>query len=35
MNLDAASHGDLINLQPDFQPGGKVRVFSATVDFVF
>ena len=31
----AGSAGSLINLQPDFVPGGKVNVFSATFDFVF
>ena len=33
--LGAGSAGTLINIQPGFQPGGKVNVFSATVDFVF
>jgi len=35
MSLDAGSHGNLINLQRDYRPGGKVNVFSATIDFVF
>lgn len=33
--LGAGSNGTLINLQPDFQPGGTVNVFSVTIDFVF
>lgn len=33
--LGAGSPGTLINLQPGFQPGGSVHLFSATVDFVF
>lgn len=33
--IGAGSPGLLINTQPAFQPGGKVNVFSATVDFVF
>lgn len=33
--IGAGSDGGLINIQPDFQPGGTVNVFSATVDFVF
>ena len=35
IRLGAGSAGTLINVQPDFQPGGKVNVFSATIDFVF
>jgi hypothetical protein len=35
IRLGAGSSGTLINVQPDFQPGGKVNVFSATIDFVF
>jgi hypothetical protein len=31
----AGSAGTLSNLQPGFQPGGKVDVFSVTIDFVF
>jgi len=33
--LGAGSPGTLINTQPGFQPGGRVNVFSATIDFVF
>jgi len=33
--IAADSDGTLINVQPGFQPGGIVNVFSATVDFVF
>jgi hypothetical protein len=33
--LGAGSPGTLINFQPGFQPGGRVNVFSATIDFVF
>ena len=29
------SAGTLANVQPSFQPGGRVDVFSATLDFVF
>jgi hypothetical protein len=32
--LGAGSAGTLINLQPDFQPGGTVNLFSVTIDFV-
>jgi predicted porin len=35
MRLDAGSNANLINLQPGYAPGGKVNVFSATIDFVF
>lgn len=35
IRLGAGSPGTLINVQPGFQPGGKVNVFSATIDFVF
>jgi len=35
IQLGPNSAGLLINVQPDFQPGGKVNVFSATFDFVF
>src|ERR1700733_10623385 len=31
----ARSPGTLINLQPDFHPGGTVNLFSVAVDFVF
>lgn len=34
-DIGAGSSGVLSNLQPGFQPGGKVNVFSATLDFVF
>jgi len=30
----AGSPGTLINLQPDFRPGGAMNLFSATIDFV-
>jgi hypothetical protein len=33
--IGAGSPGTLINRQPDFESGGKVNVFSATLDFVF
>jgi hypothetical protein len=33
--IAADSDGNLINIQPGFQPGGTVNLFSATVDFVF
>ena len=33
--LGADSDGTLINIQPGFQPGGTVNLFSATLDFVF
>jgi hypothetical protein len=40
LQLDHSRHGDgsagtLTNLQPAFQRGGTVNVFSATIDFVF
>ncbi len=34
-DIGAGSSGVLINLQPGYQTGGKVNVFSATIDFVF
>ncbi|MES2369915.1 MAG: hypothetical protein V4554_10580 [Pseudomonadota bacterium] len=34
-DIGAGSTGVLSNLQPGFQLGGKVNVFSATIDFVF
>ena len=34
-NIGAGSTGVLSNLQPGFQPGGKVSVVSATIDVVF
>ena len=33
--IGTGSSGVLSNLQPGFQPGGKVNVLSATMDFVF
>jgi hypothetical protein len=33
--IDAGSSGVLSNTQPGFQLGGKVDVFTATIDFVF
>lgn len=33
--IGTGSTGILNNIQPGFQPGGKVNVFSATIDFVF
>ncbi|MDO8988858.1 MAG: porin [Sideroxyarcus sp.] len=33
--IDTGTIGSLINIQPDYQTGGKVNVFSATIDFVF
>jgi len=35
IRLGPNSAGLLINVQPNFQPGGTVNVFSATFDFVF
>jgi predicted porin len=35
IRLGDGSPRSLINIQPGFQPGGKVKVFSAVVDFVF
>ena len=35
IRLGAGSSGTLINVQPGFQPGGNVEVFSVVVDFVF
>jgi hypothetical protein len=34
IDIRGASPGTLVNLQPAFQPGGKVDLFSATIDFV-
>ena len=34
MRLGAGSPGTLSNLQPGFQPGGSVSLFSAVIDFV-
>src|ERR1700733_8423153 len=33
--LGAGSPGTLINLQPGFQPGGTVNIFSAAIDFLW
>lgn len=33
--LGAGSHGTLINVQPDFRPGGTVNLFTASIDFVW
>jgi hypothetical protein len=35
IRLGADSAGTLVNVQPAFQPGGSVNVFSAALDFVF
>lgn len=35
VRIGAASPGTLVNLQPGFQPGGHVNLFSIAVDFVF
>jgi hypothetical protein len=35
IRLGAGSKGTLTNTSPAFQPGGKLNVFSATLDFVF
>jgi hypothetical protein len=35
IRLGDGSAGTLINTQPAFQPGGRVDVFSAAIDFVF
>ena len=35
IDLDAGSSGRLANAAPNFQPGGRVHVFSLAVDFVF
>jgi hypothetical protein len=35
IRLGAGSPGLLTNLQPNFQPGATVNLFSATIDFVF
>ncbi len=34
-DIGTGSSSVLTNLQPGFQPGGKVNLFSATIDFVF
>lgn len=33
--LDSNATGPLINLQPDYQPGGSFNLFSLAIDFVF
>jgi hypothetical protein len=35
MRIGAHSSGTLINVQPEFQPGGTVNLFNIAVDFVF
>jgi hypothetical protein len=35
LDLDAGSSGVLVNTQPGFEPGGRVDVFSGSLDFVF
>jgi hypothetical protein len=35
INLGAGSDGTLINIQPGFQPGSTLYLFSAALDFVF
>lgn len=35
IRIGAGSTGTLANIQPGFQPGGRLQVWSATVDFVF
>jgi hypothetical protein len=35
VSLDAGSRGTFGNIQPGFEPGGRVGIFSAAVDFVF
>ncbi len=35
IRLGPHSSGTLVNVQPDFVPGGRVNVFSGTLDFVF
>ena len=35
VDLDAGSTGTFGNIQPGFEPGGRVGIFSAVVDFVF
>jgi predicted porin len=35
LDLDEGSPGVLTNLQPGFEPGGSVNLFSAAIDFVF
>jgi len=33
--LDSNASGPLVNLQPDYQPGGSFNLFSLAIDFVF
>jgi hypothetical protein len=35
VDIDPGSRGTFGNVQPGFQPGGQVQLFSAAVDFVF
>ena len=35
IDIDAQSGGRLVNLQPGFEPGGEVNLFSVALDFVF
>jgi hypothetical protein len=35
LDLDDGSQGVLTNIQPGFEPGGSVNLFSAAIDFVF
>jgi predicted porin len=35
LDLDEGSPGVLTNIQPGFEPGGSVNLFSAAIDFVF
>jgi hypothetical protein len=35
IDLGAGSAGTLINVQPGFQPGSTILLFSSVVDFVF
>lgn len=35
IDIDAQSSGRLVNIQPGFEPGGEVNLFSVALDFVF
>ena len=35
VDVDSGSFGTFGNIQPGFQPGSRVRILSATLDFVF
>lgn len=35
IDIDAESGGRLVNIQPGFEPGGEVNLFSLALDFVF